>query len=109
AQANVPPIAWLLFVANLFWVIAYDTEYAMVDRDDDLRLGLRSSAILFGRADVAAVMGSYGMHLALLVVVGGLADLRWPYYAGLACAFAIAVYHYTLIRTRDRERCFRAF
>lgn len=109
ARGGIPAIGWVLFVANLFWVVAYDTEYAMVDRDDDLRLGLRSSAILFGRADVAAVMGSYGIHLSLLLFVGNMAGLGVWYHAGLAVALAVALYHYTLIRTRDRERCFHAF
>jgi 4-hydroxybenzoate polyprenyltransferase len=109
ALDGIPAIGWWLFVANLFWVVAYDTEYAMVDRDDDLKLGLRSSAILFGRADIVAVMASYGVHLALLLLVGSSAGLGAFYYAGLAVALAIALYHYTLIRTRDRERCFHAF
>jgi 4-hydroxybenzoate polyprenyltransferase len=109
ALGDVPAIGGWLFAANLFWVIAYDTEYAMVDRDDDLKLGLRSSAILFGRADVAAIMASYALHIALLLLVGRLAGLGAYYHAGLAAAVAIALYHYTLIRTRDRERCFRAF
>ena len=108
-QGQVPPIGWLLFIANLFWVVAYDTEYAMVDRDDDIRIGLRSSAILFGRADVAAIMGCYGMFLAVMLVVGGLMRAGWPYYAGCAAALLLVLYHYTLIRTRERERCFRAF
>jgi 4-hydroxybenzoate polyprenyltransferase len=106
---HVPAVAWWLFVGNLFWVVAYDTEYAMVDRDDDIRLGLRSSAILFGRADVAAVMGCYGVYLAVMLHVGGMLHAGWAYYLGWAAAFAIVLYHYTLIRTRERERCFRAF
>ena len=106
---RVPAVGWWLFAANLFWVVAYDTEYAMVDRDDDVKLGIRSSAILFGRADVAAVMACYGLHFSLLLVVGALIGARWPFYAGWAAAVLIALYHYALIRTRDRERCFRAF
>lgn len=108
-QARVPAIGWWLFAANLFWVIAYDTEYAMVDRDDDLRIGVRSSAILFGRADVAAVMACYGLYFSLLLVVGMLIRAGWPYYAGWTLAVGFALYHYTLIRTRERERCLRAF
>ncbi len=107
--AHVPAIGWWLFAANLFWVVAYDTEYAMVDRDDDLRIGMRSSAILFGRADVAAVMGCYGVHLALLLGIGAALRLGWPFYFGWAAALAIAVYHFVLIRQRHRENCFRAF
>lgn len=108
-QNAVPPVAWWLFAANLFWVVAYDTEYAMVDRDDDLRIGLRSSAILFGRADVAAVMACYGMYFALLLVVAAQIGARWPFFAALTVAIAFAIYHFTLIRSRERADCFRAF
>jgi 4-hydroxybenzoate polyprenyltransferase len=108
-QGKVPPIGWWLFAATLFWVVAYDTEYAMVDRDDDLRIGVRSSAILFGRADVAAVMICYGLFFSLLLAVAALARLAWPFYLGWAVALGCAVYHYFLIRTRERERCFTAF
>lgn len=108
-QNTVPAVAWWLFAANLFWVVAYDTEYAMVDRDDDIRIGLRSSAILFGRADVAAVMTCYGLHFALLLVVAARIGATWPLYAGLAVAVGLALYHFTLIRGRDRDECFRAF
>jgi 4-hydroxybenzoate polyprenyltransferase len=106
---KVTPVGWWLFTANLFWVIAYDTEYAMVDRDDDIRIGVRSSAILFGRADVAAVMTCYGMCLSLLLVIGAWLRFGWPFFLGLAAAFGCAVYHYALIRARDRNDCFRAF
>lgn len=108
-QGQVPAVGWWLFAANLFWVVAYDTEYAMVDRDDDLRIGVRSSAILFGRADVAAVMACYGAYFAGLLMVGALARLDLPFYLGWLVGVAIAWYHYTLIRARDRERCLRAF
>lgn len=106
---QVTPQGWWLFAANLLWVIAYDTEYAMVDRDDDLRLGLRSSAILFGRADVAIVMACYGLYLSALLLLGHGAGLGWVYYGGWVLAAGCALYHYALIRTRDRERCFQAF
>ncbi len=106
---TVPAVAWLLLAANIFWCIAYDTEYAMVDRDDDIHLGIRSSALTFGRFDVAAVMGCYAVALALLAYAGRLSGLNWPFYAGLAAAGFIALYHYTLIRRRQRERCFKAF
>ncbi|MGB9092770.1 MAG: 4-hydroxybenzoate octaprenyltransferase [Gallionella sp.] len=110
---SVPPVAWLMLVANVFWAIAYDTEYAMVDRDDDIHLGIHSAALLFGRYDVAAVMGCYAATLVLLALAGQMAGpmagLGWAYYAGLAVAACIAIYHYTLIRGRQRERCFRAF
>ncbi len=108
-QGEVPRIGWLLFVANLFWVIAYDTEYAMVDRDDDLRLGLRSSAIFFGRFDVAAVMACYGIFVSLLLYIGHTMRSTWPFYAGCIVAAALALYHFTLIRTRGRAECLRAF
>jgi 4-hydroxybenzoate polyprenyltransferase len=108
-HGHVPPLGWLLFAANSFWVIAYDTEYAMVDRDDDLRIGIRSSAIFFGRADVAAVMACYGAFFALLVLVGNAIDARGPFYAGCALAFAFALYHYGLIRSRTRDGCLHAF
>ncbi len=106
---TVPAIAWLLLAANIFWCIAYDTEYAMVDRDDDIQLGIHSSALMFGKYDVAAVMGCYAISLALLVYAGILARLHWAYFIGLATAGGIALYHYTLIRSRERERCFKAF
>ncbi|HEY4957686.1 MAG TPA: UbiA family prenyltransferase, partial [Caldimonas sp.] len=105
----VPALAWWLLLGNLFWVLAYDTEYAMVDRDDDLRIGIRTSAITLGRFDVAAVMAFYAMFLALWAVIGASLGYGWPYFAGLAAAALIAGWHYTLIRTRTREGCFRAF
>ncbi len=101
--------AGLLLCANVFWAIAYDTEYAMVDRNDDLRIGIRTSAITFGRHDVAAVMACYGATLAILALVGLREGLAWPYYAGLAVAAAMMGYHYTLIRARTRAGCFKAF
>ena len=105
----VPAIAWWLLLFNLFWVVAYDTEYAMVDRDDDLRLGLRTSAIAFGRFDVRAVMLCYAVYLAGMVAVGMRQAMGPLYYAGLVVALACAAYHWTLIRRRDRDACFRAF
>jgi len=108
-RGEVPVIGWWLFAANLFWVVAYDTEYAMVDRDDDLRIGLRSSAILFGRADVVAVAGCYAAHLVLLAAIGVVMRFDWPFYLGWAAASAIAAYHFVLIRGRRRDECFRAF
>jgi 4-hydroxybenzoate polyprenyltransferase len=106
---TVPHEAWLLLAANVFWAIAYDTEYAMVDREDDLKIGIRTSAITFGRFDVAAVMVCYGVTLTLLAIYGRLEHMGLPFYAGLGVAACIAGYHYTLIRDRDRARCFRAF
>jgi len=105
----VPPLAGWLLVGNLFWVLAYDTEYAMVDRDDDLRIGIRTSAITLGRFDVAAVMASYAAFLAIWAAIGAWLGYGWPYFASLAAASAIAAWHYTLIHGRTREGCFRAF
>jgi 4-hydroxybenzoate polyprenyltransferase len=109
AQGEVPPLGWWLFAGNMFWVVAYDTQYAMVDRDDDLRIGIHSSAILFGRADVAAIVACYAVHLGVLAWIGTRLAAGWPYYAGLAAAAGIAAYHVALIRGRDRDGCFRAF
>jgi 4-hydroxybenzoate polyprenyltransferase len=106
---GVPPVAWLLLVANVFWAIAYDTEYAMVDRDDDIRLGIHSAALLFGKYDVDAVMACYTITLMLLAMAGLMIVLGWIYYAGLAVAAGIALYHHTLIKDRQREACFKAF
>ncbi len=108
-QGQVPALAWWLLVANVFWAVAYDTEYAMVDRDDDLKIGMRTSAITFGRYDVAAVMLCYGVALAIDLVCGWLLGLRWWFVGGVIVAAGMALYHYTLIRDRDRMRCFAAF
>ncbi len=108
-QSEVPPVAWLMLAANVFWAIAYDTEYAMVDRDDDIRIGIHSSALLFGKYDVAAVMACYAATLALLAWAGQMSRLGWVYYSGLLMAGGIALYHYTLIKNRGREQCFKAF
>ena len=107
--AAVPPHAWALLVGNLFWVLAYDTEYAMVDRDDDLRIGMKTSAITLGRADVPAVMAFYALHLALWAWLGTRLGLGAWYLAGVAAGAAQALWHYRLIRDRTREGCFRAF
>jgi len=110
AQLNeVPAVAWWLLLANIFWCIAYDTEYAMVDRDDDIHLGIHSSALLFGKYDVAAVMVCYVITLALLAAIGQMIASGWLYYAGLMLAAGIALYHYSLIKYRQREACFAAF
>jgi 4-hydroxybenzoate polyprenyltransferase len=105
----VPPLAWWLLLGNLFWVIAYDTEYAMVDRDDDLKIGIRTSAITLGRFDVAGVMLCYALYLAVWAWLGAVLGQGWAYFAGLAVAAGIAAWHFTLIRDRSREGCFRAF
>lgn len=108
-QNTVPAVAWWLLLANVFWAIAYDTEYAMVDRDDDLKIGIKTAAITFGRFDVMAVMLCYALMLALIMVAGWQFGLGIAFHAGLALAAGMAVYHYTLIRDRDRMRCFAAF
>ena len=108
-QSSVPWLAWVLLAGNLFWVLAYDTEYAMVDRDDDLRLGMKTSAITLGRLDVPAVMLCYLVYIiiwdvALTPYVQGL-----PFYLAVTLAFGQGAWHYTLIHTRSREGCFKAF
>ena len=106
---QLPWECWALFAANACYAFAYDTEYAMVDRDDDLKIGIRTSAITLGRHDVAAVMASYVLMIAILAWFGIALRLGWPYHAGLAAAAGMMLYHYTLIRERTREGCFRAF
>lgn len=108
-QNTVPLVAWVLLAANIFWSIAYDTEYAMVDRDDDIHLGIHSSALFFGRYDIAAVMACYAATLGLLAGAGAMAGMHGVFYAGVGIACGIAVYHYTLIRGRQREQCLKAF
>ena len=108
-QSTVPALAWTLLGANVFWAIAYDTEYAMVDRPDDLKIGIKTSAITFGRFDVAAVMACYGITFGLIAWVGHGLHRGWPFYAGLVGAAGLAIYHYTLIRTREGGPCFKAF
>jgi 4-hydroxybenzoate polyprenyltransferase len=106
---SVPPLAWALLLANVFWAVAYDTEYAMVDRDDDIRIGIRTSALTFGRHDVLAVMLCYVAMLAILAATGWQLGRGMWFYGGLAVAAVIMGYHYRLIRERDRSRCFKAF
>ena len=105
----VPAAAGWLLLGNLFWVLAYDTEYAMVDRDDDLKIGIKTSAITLGRFDVAAVMAFYVCFLLSWTLIGSHLGLSWPFFAGLLCAAATAGWHFSLIRDRSREGCFRAF
>jgi 4-hydroxybenzoate polyprenyltransferase len=105
----IPAEGWWLLAANIFWAIAYDTEYAMVDRDDDLRIGIKTAAITLGRHDVAAVVTCYGITLVLLAGIGVHRGLGVVYHLGLAGAGALMAYHYHLIRGRDRDACFKAF
>lgn len=106
---GLPWECWALLAANVCYSFAYDTEYAMVDRDDDRRIGIRSSAITLGRWDVAGVMAAYAGMLAILAGIGAGLRLAWPFYAGLAAAAALMLYHHRLIRNRTREGCLRAF
>ncbi|MGC4078896.1 MAG: 4-hydroxybenzoate octaprenyltransferase [Rubrivivax sp.] len=105
----VPSQAWWLLLGNLFWVLAYDTEYAMVDRDDDLKIGIKTSAITLGRLDVVGVMAFYGLFLAIWAVVGCSLGLGEWFLLGIAAAAAQALWHWSMIRERSREGCFRAF
>lgn len=108
-QERLPLECWLLLAANVFYSFAYDTEYAMVDRDDDARIGIRTAALTLGRWDVAAVMASYASMVLILAILGAYLSLSWPYYAGLAAAAAMMLYHWRLIRDRSREGSFKAF
>jgi 4-hydroxybenzoate polyprenyltransferase len=108
-QGGVPDIAWWLLLANVFWALAYDTEYAMVDREDDMKIGIKTSAITFGRFDVLAVMLCYTFALGIVLIVGWQVGLRGWFGAGVLLAAICAGHHYRLIRRRDRMRCFAAF
>lgn len=105
----LPLVGWLLLLATVFWAIAYDTEYAMVDRDDDLKIGVKSSAILFGRYDVLGVLIAHALFLGLMTGIGWWQLRGSFYFAGLTIASALVLYQYFLIRSRSREGCFRAF
>ena len=108
-QSQVPPLAWALLLGNLFWVIAYDTEYAMVDRDDDLLIGMKTSAITLGRFDVAAIMLCYAAFLVIWALALATRVPSGVYLAGIALALAQALWHGWLIHKRERDDCFKAF
>jgi 4-hydroxybenzoate polyprenyltransferase len=108
-RSDVPTEAWVLLLGNLFWVLAYDTEYAMVDRDDDLRIGIQTSAITLGRFDVTAIMLFYAMYLIVWAGVLARQTTNAYYLAGIFVAAAQSVWHFFLIRSRTREGCFKAF
>jgi 4-hydroxybenzoate polyprenyltransferase len=108
-QDHVAPLAWIMLAANVFWSIAYDTEYAMVDRDDDIKIGIRTSALTFGRFDVLAIMLCYAVTLGIYMWIGAALAFGALYWIGWAAAAACAVYHYTLIKDRERMPCFAAF
>lgn len=105
----IPPLVWVLLLANVAWAIAYDTQYAMVDRDDDIKIGIKSSAIFFGQYDVIAVMICYAVMLGLLVYIGQFMGFNTLYYIGLATALLLAYRQYWLIKSRDKSECFKAF
>ena len=110
AQREVlPGEAWALMAVTFFWIIAYDTEYAMVDREDDLKIGVNSSAIVLGRFDVPAVMLCHAVFLAGMAAIGAWYRLGLPFYCGLLAAAGLVGYQYWLIRDRNRDGCFRAF
>jgi 4-hydroxybenzoate polyprenyltransferase len=106
---HLPREAWVMLLANIFWAIAYDTAYAMVDRDDDLRLGIKTSAITFGKYDVMAIMICYAIFFLLMAGIGLDANLNGWFWLGWLAAVACALYHYTLVKTRERMPCFKAF
>lgn len=108
-HGRIPAVAWVVLLANVFWAIAYDTEYAMVDRDDDAKLGVKSSAILLGDHDVAAVVACHAAFLAVMAAVGVWMRFGIFYYMGIAIAAGFVLHQYQLIRGRDREKCFAAF
>jgi 4-hydroxybenzoate polyprenyltransferase len=108
-QGEVPPIAWVLYVANIFWATAYDTWYAMVDRDDDIRMGAKSTAILFGDMDLAAQGVLYALLFVALALVGRDAQLGAPYWYALAIALLLVAYQFVIARRRERAACFKAF
>ncbi len=106
---SLPPLIWILMLANLFWVIAYDTAYAIVDKPDDLKIGIKTSAITMGRFDVMGVMLCHGMFIVIMLAIGQLQAMGIAYHAGLMIAVGLIIYQYTLIRNRDRTLCFKAF
>lgn len=108
-QGGIPLVAWVMLTANVCWALAYDTEYAMVDREDDLKIGIKTAAVTFGRFDILAVAFFYALALLLLTAVGDLADLDDLYFLGLMIAGGIAFYHLWLIRKRSPQGCFQAF
>lgn len=108
-QNTLPAIAGLIFIAHLFWVVAYDTQYAMVDRDDDIIIGIKTSAITFGKYDVLAIMFCYAMFYALLLYIAWHLQLCTWFIVGIMCAIIFTIYLFTLFRTRERDACFQAF
>ncbi len=108
-QGTVPMLAWILLFGNLFWVLAYDTEYAMVDRDDDLKIGMKTSAITMGRYDVTIIALCYIFYLLIWTLAGNFIDYSAIYLIALFVAVIQVIWHIWLIRNREREACFKAF
>jgi len=108
-RGDVPPVAWLLYIANILWATAYDTWYAMVDRDDDLRMGSKSTAILFGEMDLVAQGVLYALFVYALFLVGRQAEMGRYYWYALAATLVLVAYEFVLARGRDRAGCFKAF
>lgn len=106
---SLPDVVWLLYVATLTWTVVYDTQYAMVDREDDLKIGIKSTAILFGEADKAIIGFLQGTTIVTWLMIAGKINGTWPVYLAIAVASGLFIYHQVLIQTRDRERCFKAF
>lgn len=109
AQGQVPPLAWLIFAANMAWTLAFDTAYAMVDKDDDVKIGIKTSALTFGKFDAQAVLASHALFIALLAAVLWIINAGWPAWAGLAVALMLCIKQWPDILSRDRMRCFKAF
>ena len=109
AQGEIPVVAWLLFGANVLWTVAYDTMYAMVDRDDDLKIGVKSTAILFGEHDKRIIGFLQLIVLSVLFMVGEMLAFGWPYQLSLVVTAGLFSYQQLLISNRDRDKCFQAF
>lgn len=108
-QNTLPDVVWLIYAATLTWTVAYDTQYAMVDRDDDLKIGIKSTAILFGDADKLMIGLLQAMTILSFIMIGSNIQASWPYYASVLVASILFMYHQWLIKDRDREKCFQAF
>lgn len=106
---SIPPLAWWLLLANVFWAIAYDTEYAMVDREDDMRIGVKSSALFFGKYEIFAILASYLAMLGILIYIGQLSAFGRNYYIGLISLIGLIIWQYQMIKTRNLSSCFKAF
>jgi len=106
---QIPPLAWALLLANVFWVIAYDTEYAMVDREDDVKIGIQSSALFFGRYEVPTIMACYTAMVAIFIYIGKIMAFGACYFAGIFVVLGLIIRQYEMIKARQKKRCFNAF